>query len=204
MPRRGTRGPTAEPAENVEEAVTGAEESGSDTGSGAAAGDAGAAGEAVVEDEDESEAGSERAIEQAAAWADLVDAEVLNAAADHHFAQPVIDAGMAEAAQAAQGQPAQPLPARPYRMPGQLQPLLVAQGAANRGPGGRAFGMAPEQLQTYFRAAAKLVLVQSLIFNKAPRTPAAQTDLLQTIDTMCRQAPRQIRGSRHWCRKRNL
>ena len=46
--------------------------------------------------------------------------------------------------------------------------------------------MSPEQLQTYFRAAAKLVLVPSLIFNKAPRTPAAQTDLLQTIDTMCR------------------
>ena len=62
MPRRGTRGQTAEPAENVEEAVTGAEESGSDTGSGAAAGYAGAAGGAVVDDEDESEAGSEQAI----------------------------------------------------------------------------------------------------------------------------------------------
>ena len=57
MPRRGTRGPTAEPEERVEEVVTGAEERDSDTGSGSAAGgsDAGAAGGAVVDEEDESE-----------------------------------------------------------------------------------------------------------------------------------------------------
>ena len=185
MPRRGTRGPPVEPAENVDDAVTSAEESGSDTGGSAPAGEAGAAGGAVVQDEDESDVGSEQAIEQAAAWADLMDAEVPNAAADHDFAQPVIAAGM-NAQQPVPGQPAQPALARPYHMPGQLQPLLVAQGAANRGPGGRAFGMVPEELQAYFRAAAKLVLVPSLNFNKAPRTPAAQTDLLQTIDTMCR------------------
>ena len=112
MPRRGTRGPAAEPEEPVEEAVADAEERESDTGGGSAAcvSDAGAAGGAVVDEEDESEAGSEPAVEQAAAWADLVDAEVLNAAADHHFAQPVIAAGMADAAQAVLGQPAQPLP----------------------------------------------------------------------------------------------
>ena len=112
MPRRGTRGPAAELDEPVEETGAGAEERESDAGSGSAAGSAADAdaGAAVADEEDESEVESEQEAEQDAAWADLVEADVPNAAPDHHFALRQSDAGMAEAAQAAMDQPDQPLP----------------------------------------------------------------------------------------------
>ena len=72
--------------------------------------------------------------------------------------------------------------------PGQIMSLRVAQQDANHGleHGGLAFPMNEIRLRQYLKDAIRLSHVASSVFIKVPRSPASQTELLQTLDTLCR------------------
>ena len=157
---------------------------------------------AVWADEGVSDAESE----QGAAEEEVADigqgGALLAAAADYlALAQPVVNINepvMAEALRAPgdvaeamrggiyQAPPPPGPPAVVYRAPAQLMSLLDAQRGANVGVGGRLHAFTPIQMEAYLKRSTRLPHVPTLSFMKSPRAPTAQTDLLQTIDTLCR------------------
>ena len=68
--------------------------------------------------------------------------------------------------------------------------LIVAQQGANDGVGGREHPFTEVQLTAYLKGSTRLLHVPTLAFTKPPslrpRAPAAQTELLQTLDPLCR------------------
>ena len=123
---------------------------------------------------------------------------ILGAAADYLLlAQPVPNIDPEQPAGVGNLAPNQPAPManivapQPVvqRMPpGQIMSLRVAQQGVNHGleHGGLAFPMNEIRLRQYLKDAIRLSHVASSVFTKAPRSPASQTELLQTLDTLCR------------------
>ena len=118
---------------------------------------------------------------------------ILGAAADYLLlAQPVQNIDPEQPAAPIQPAPmaniVAPQPVVQRMPPAQIMSLRVAQQGVNHGleHGGLAFPMNELRVRQYLKDASRLSHVASLVFTKAPRSPASQTELLQTLDTLCR------------------
>ena len=118
---------------------------------------------------------------------------ILGAAADYLLlAQPVQNIDPEQPAAPIQPAPmaniVAPQPVVQRMPPAQIMSLRVAQQGVNHGleHGGLAFPMNELRVRQYLKEASRLSHVASSVFTKAPRSPASQTELLQTLDTLCR------------------
>jgi len=147
---------------------------------------AGVVAAAAVSDEEGSEANSEQGAAEFEAAGDGQGWALLAAAAAYlALEQPAVNINEPVMAQAlAQA------PALAYQVPSQLMSLIVAQQGANDGAGGREHPITEVQLTAYLKGSTRLLHVPTLAFTKPPslrpRAPAAQTELLQTLDPLCR------------------
>ena len=107
---------------------------------------------------------------------------ITTVAADYlPFEQPVLNVDGIAPIMAAPAVPAVRL-----RMPSQLMSLLTAQQVVMV-EGGREIVFTDLQLLAYCKEATRVNHVPSSVFTtEAPRSTAAQPDLMQTLDTVCR------------------